>query len=264
MDFANKVIWITGASSRIGEALSCEFSRRGAKLILSSRNETELERVKNSCSGNRSDIAILPLDLSDLENAVKKSIRAVSCFGHIDILVNNGGISQRSLAQDTTLAVDREIMTINYFGQIELTKAVLPHMLERGSGHIVVVSSIMGRMATPLRSAYCASKHALHGFFDALRAEVWRKNIKVTLALPASIRTSISQNALTGNGSRHEKLDAQQAGGLGADDCAAQIVKAVEKAKEEVLIGPPVKYVLFARTLLPRLYSWGIRRARVT
>ncbi len=204
------------------------------------------------------------MDLARLDRVEEGAKQALSLFGRVDILVNNGGISQRSLVKDTPLDVDLEIMKVNYFGQIALTKAVLPQMLERRSGHIVVVSSIMGRMATPLRSAYCASKHALHGFFDALRAEVWRDNIKVTLVLPASIRTNISVNALTGDGKAYGKMDGQQEKGLSVEACSKQILKAVAGGREEVLIGPPVKHVLLVRNLLPRIFSWGIRRAQVT
>ncbi len=264
MEFANKVVWITGASSGIGEALAYGFSEKGARLILSSRNESELMRVKQNCAGAPDKSVILPFDLEHIDTMPDIAAQAIAAFGAIDILVNNGGISQRSLVKDTTIHVDERIMRINYLGQVALTKAVLPHMLERQSGHIVVVSSIMGVMATPLRSAYCASKHALHGFFDALRAEVWKDNIFVTIVCPASIRTDISINALTGSGQRHGKMDPQQANGMDTSVCAAKIMDVVKKKREQCIIGPPVKHAALLKRFMPGLYSTIICRAKVT
>ena len=266
MDFIGKVVWITGASAGIGEDLAKTFSKQGSKLVLSARNETELKRVKADCAGSESDISVLPFDLANLDLTRVKEItkQGLACFGKIDILINNGGISQRSLVKDTDISVDMKIMDINYFGQIALTKAVLPHMLERKSGHLVVVSSVMGKMSTPLRSAYCASKHALHGFFDALRSEIYLDNIKILLVCPASIKTDISLNALTGNGNEFGKMDEQQANGLSVEICSKQILQAIHKNKEEILVGPPIKNVVFLKRFFPGLYSSVIKKAKVT
>ncbi len=264
MELSNKVIWITGASSGIGEALAYGFSKQGARLILSSRNESELMRVKQNCAGASDDSMILPFDLERLDVVPEIAAKGIAAFGAVDVLVNNGGISQRSFVKDTAIEVDERIMRINYLGQIALTKALLPHMMERKSGHIVVVSSIMGIMATPLRSAYCASKHALHGFFDALRAEVWKDNIFVTIVCPASIRTDISVNALTGSGQRHGIMDPQIANGMDPSVCAEKIMDAVKKRREQCIIGPPVKHATLLKRFMPGLYSKIIRRAKVT
>ena len=206
MSFKNKVVWITGASSGIGKALAIELSQQKVKLILSSRNKEELELVKKQCQ-NSSEIEILPLDLEDYLNVQKKVDKAIALFDKVDILVNNGGISQRSLAKETQIAVDKRIMDVNYLGTVALSKALLPHFIKNKKGHFVVTTSIVGKIGTPLRSSYAASKHALHGFFDSLRAEQYKNNIIVTLVCPGFVHTNISLNALTGDGSPQKKMD---------------------------------------------------------
>jgi short-subunit dehydrogenase len=199
MPFSDKIVWITGASSGIGKALALELSHQNAKLILSSRKKEDLELVKEECK-NIADVKIITLDLEDYTNLEIKADEAIAAFGKVDILVNNGGISQRSLVKDTNILVDKRIMDINYLGNIALTKAILPHFIENKSGHFVVTSSIVGKIGTPLRSSYAASKHALHGFFDSLRTEVYQDNIVVTLICPGFVNTNVSKNALTGDG----------------------------------------------------------------
>jgi len=263
MSFRDQIIWITGASSGIGEALAYAFSREGAKLILSGRREAELERVRQGCD-NAGAHLVLPLDLAQYEALAEKARTALDHFGRVDILINNGGVSQRSLAKETTLAVDVEIMNINFFGTVALTKAVLPGMLERKSGHIVIISSVVGRVGTPLRSAYAASKHALHGFFDSLRAEVWRENIKVTIVCPGFIRTNVSINARAGNGQMHGRMDRAQDQGMSPEACASKILSAVASGKEEVLIGGKEINGVYLKRFLPTVFSRVIRKARVT
>ena len=200
--FKNKVVWITGATSGIGEALAKEFALQGAKIIISSRRIEELERVKNLLKLPEGDLLILPLDLEDLSNINILSQLVINKFGRIDILVNNGGISQRSLTKDTSIETDRKLMEVNFFGTVALTKSVLPYFLKQKGGHIVVVSSIVGKFGFHLRSAYAASKHALHGFFESLRMEIYNENVKVLIVCPGKIRTNISINAYTGDGSK--------------------------------------------------------------
>ena len=194
--FRDRVVWITGASSGIGEALSVAFSREGAQLILSARRAEELERVRQSCDAPDRH-RIEPLDLMDA-NAIA---RVAASVGPVNVLIHSGGVSQRSLAMQTDLAVERAIMDLNFFGTVALTKAVLPSMIARKSGHIVPISSVVGYVGTPLRSAYAASKHALHGYFDSLRAEVAKDGIAITIVCPGYIRTDVSRNAMTGDGS---------------------------------------------------------------
>lgn len=236
----NKVIWLTGASSGIGETLAYELSKKGAKLIISARRKDELERVKGNClTKAQPNIRLLPLDLSEPSTLNLCAEAAIQLFGHVDILINNAGISQRSLAKDTVLEVDRRIMEVDYFGTIALTKYILPHFLKRKSGHFVVVSSVMGKMGTPYRSGYAAAKHALHGFFDSLRAELWRetRNIQVTLICPGWIRTNITLNALTGVGEKLNQMDRATHEGLTPLQFAIKMIRAIERRKEEVYIG---------------------------
>ncbi|MGE0101498.1 MAG: SDR family oxidoreductase [Blastocatellales bacterium] len=262
MSFRDKVVWITGASSGIGEATAVALSREGAKLILSARRETELERVRNSCPGPHENIYVLPMDVGQLDLAAEKTAIAESIFGPVDILILNAGISQRSPVSQTDLDVELKIMNVNFNGVIALTKAVLPSMLERKSGHLVVVSSLMGYLDTPLRATYSASKHAVQGYFDSLRAELWRDGIKVTVICPGFVRTAISVNALTADGSPHARMDPGQARGISSEKCAAAMLKAIERGREETLIGGVEVLAVYLKRLVPRIYSKVARRIR--
>jgi short-subunit dehydrogenase len=260
----NKVIWITGASSGIGEALAYELAQRGARLILSARRKDELERVKGNCLASaQPGVRILPLDLEKPDTLRLSTEAAIQLFGRVDILINNGGISQRSLVADASLAVDRRIMEINYFGAIALTKYLLPHFIQRSEGHYVNVTSLTGKFGTPYRSGYAASKHALHGFFDAVRAEHHKDNISVTMVCPGFIRTSLTLSALTGDGSPLNKMDARQYKGMPADACARQIVFAIEKKKQEVYIGGREVLGVYFKRFFPTLFSKLIRKVAV-
>jgi short-subunit dehydrogenase len=263
----HKVIWITGASSGIGEALAYELALKGARLILSARRKEELERVKGNCPhAAQADVRILPVDLSRPETLKISTEAAVQLFGHIDILVNNGGITQRSFAGDTMPEVDRRLMEVNYFGPVALTKYLLPHFANRKQGHFVTVSSLTGIFGTPYRSGYAASKHALHGFFDSLRAELWKSfknDIAVTMVCPGFIRTSLTLYAVTGDGSPLGKMDGAQYTGKPADWCARKIVKAMERRKQEVYIGGRETLGVYFKRLFPGLFSMYIRSAKV-
>lgn len=262
-ELAGRVIWITGASSGIGEALVHALAGRKNRIVISARREGDLERVKREAGGGDDEIVVLPLDLADGAALGSKADEVLKRMGRIDVLINNGGISQRSLILDTNMDVYRKLMEVNYFGTIGLTKAVLPGMIRRGGGHVVVVSSLAGKFGTPLRSGYCASKHALHGFFETLRAELWRERIKVTMICPGFIRTDVSVNALTGDGSKQRTMDEAQERGMLPADCAARIVRAVERDEEEVLIGGKEVVMAHVKRLWPGLYSQLIRRVKV-
>ena len=257
-----KTIWITGASSGIGEALVKAYDTLGVRMIISARNKIALERVKNQTK-NPNNIYLLPLDLSDSKSFPSKSKEAIEAFGKIDVLINNGGISQRSLAAETSLEVDRRIMEVNFFGTISLTKELLPHFIKNKSGHFVVISSLVGKFGTPYRSAYAASKHALHGFFDALRAEHYADNIRITIVCPGFIRTNVSINALTGDGSILNEMDEAQDKGMPPDECAKQIISAIENQKEEVLVGGKEKYAVYLKRFFPKIFSKILRKAKV-
>lgn len=258
---ANKVVWITGASGGIGEALARVAAQQGAKLVLSARRVDELERVRLACSDpNR--VAVLPLDLMDFD-AVKAAADAQLCFGPVDILVNNAGATQRSLTLETEMSVYRRLMELDYFAPVALTRAVLPGMVERKRGHVVMVSSVAGKFGAPLRSGYCAAKHALNGFTEAVRAELWREGVHFTTACPGFVRTQISVNALAGDGGAHGKMDEAQAKGMAPQLCAEKIWKAVAANREEVLIGTEAQLVHLKR-FLPGAFSQVIKRAKVT
>ena len=258
-----EVIWITGASSGIGEALAHLFDRRGARLVLSSRREDELRRVRDRCAHPERHL-VLPLDLGEPESLEAAAARALEHFGQVDVMVHNGGLSQRSRAEETALAVDRRIMEVDYFGAVALTKALLPSMLGRGSGRIVVVSSLVGKIGTPLRSGYSAAKHALHGFFDSLRAEVHDRGVRVTLVCPGFIRTEVSIHALTGDGTPQGTLDRAQAEGMSPETCAEKMARALDRGRDEVLIGGKEVWAVRLNRLAPALFRHLIRRVRVT
>ncbi|HTI07019.1 MAG TPA: SDR family oxidoreductase [Puia sp.] len=234
--FTDKVIWITGASSGIGESLAYAFSAEGARLILSSRRTEELERVKKACA-NPGQVNVLPLDLLDTATLEARTAQAIAAFGHIDIMVHNGGISQRSLAIETRLEIHRQVMELDYFSYVALTNYLLPHFTQRRSGHFVIMSSVMGKLGTPMRSSYAAAKHALHGYFDCLRAEMSSYNVKVTILTPGYIRTNISLHALTKDGTPLGALSGNIEKGLPAGKAARQILHALAKGKFEAYIG---------------------------
>ena len=234
--FTGKVVWITGASSGIGEALAYAFSAAGAKLLLSSRRTEELERVKAACA-HPEFARVLPMDLTKMDSFGARTAEAIGAFGQVDIMIHNGGITQRSLVIETDLEVHRRVMELNYFSYVALTKALLPHFEQRKSGHFVVTSSVMGKIGTPMRSAYAASKHALHGFFDCLRAEVAASNIQVTVLTPGYIQTNISQHALTKDGSELGTTSENIATGFPADKAASQILREIGRGSFEAYIG---------------------------
>ena len=237
MSFKDQIVWITGASSGIGEALAYAFVDEGARVILSARRKEELERVKTACGDKAERCIVIPLDLTDADSLQRASQTVFEKVGRVDVLVNNGGISQRSLVHETDLSVDRRLMEINYFGHVTLTKLLLPQMIQQGGAHIVVLSSLTGKFGFPLRSAYAATKHALHGFFDTLGLELFDKKVFVTLVCPGRINTPISMSALTKDGTPHAQMDPGQANGIPAEDCAQQILAAVRKRKKEIYIG---------------------------
>lgn len=264
MSFSNKIVWITGASSGIGKALAIELSNQNAKIILSSRKKDDLELVKKACK-NSDDVKIILLDLEDYSNFQPKVNEAISAFGRVDILVNNGGISQRSLVNDTHISVDKRLMDINYLGTVGLSKAILPHFIKNKNGQFVVTTSIVGKIGTPLRSSYAASKHALHGFFDSLRAENYKNNITVTLVCPGFVNTNVSINALTGDGSPQEKMDLATQNGIQPERFAKLMAKAIRKKKEEVYIaGAKEKLAVYVKRFYPKILSIMIRKLSVT
>jgi len=254
MKFKDKIIWITGAASGIGEALAYKSVEYGGKLILSDIDEPGLAKVVSACESSGASVLNLPFDLSSGESIEKAVLRVMEHFGRVDVLINNGGISQRSLTWETPLEVDYKIMHINFFGAVLLTKAVLPYMMEQGGGYIAATSSITGKFGFPLRSAYAASKHATQGFFETLGIELAGRNISVTIAMPGRVQTNISMHALTREGTPHGKMDPGQATGISADLCARKYLDAGYKKKHEVLIGGKELMMVHIRRFLPSLF----------
>lgn len=258
----SKIVWITGASSGIGEALVYEYFKAGDKLIISGRNRDELFRVKGNCQ-NSFNVHVLAFDLSETETLLNKAEDAIKIFGKIDILINSGGVSQRALSLETSLTTEQKIMDTNFWGTVVLSKAVLPLMIKSGGGQIVVISSLVGKFGTKFRSAYSASKHALHGYFDSLRSEVYDKNIDITIVCPGFIKTNVSINALTASGKKQETMDDAQANGMSAKECAGEIIKAISAKKEEVYIGGSETKAVLLKRFFPKLFSKKIREAKV-
>jgi dehydrogenase/reductase SDR family protein 7B len=252
--FEGKVAWITGASSGIGECLVYSFIKSGATIIASSNEPSELERVKNNCGNLSAKVLIAPFDLSDTTGIEKFVAEQVEKAGRIDYLLNIGGISQRATIEDTPLWLDRKIMEINYFGTIALTKAVLPYMIKQKSGHILATSSISGRFGFPLRSAYSASKQALHGFFETLQIENKKYNIRSSVIIPGRVRTKISIRALDSKGKDHGKMDAGQSKGITPEKAAKTIIRGMKRNKREILVGSSELTMLFIRRYFPRLF----------
>lgn len=262
MTFTNKVVWITGASSGIGKALALELSQHDCKLILSSRREDALNEVKSQCK-QPDNVAVLPLDLADYQNMKPIAEKGISCFGKVDLLINNGGISQRSPIIETSIDVDKKLMEVDYLGTVALTKALLPHFMNQKSGQFVTVTSLMGKFASPYRSGYCGAKHALHGFFDALRLEHEKDGISVTLICPGFVNTDIARNALIGNGNKQNSQDEATEKGLPVNVFAKRMLKAIYKKKFEVYIGKKEVLGIYLKRYFPKFLHWFTLRSVV-
>lgn len=257
------VVVITGASSGLGKECARVFHAAGARLVLCGRDASRLQQVVQeltaSSTGSQRQQTYTPctviFDLADKDTVDRAAEEILKCYGQVDVLINNAGISYRGSILDTHLSVQRDVMETNYFGPIALTQALLPSMVHRRSGHIVVISSIQGKIAIPYRSAYAASKHATQAYFDCLRAEIERYGIPVTVISPGYIRTSLSLNAVTGDGSKYGVLDKTTATGRDPRDVAQAVLTAVRhRSKDIVLAGPLPTLALYLRTLWPALF----------
>lgn len=233
MAFAGQVVWITGASSGIGAALARALAAQGAHLILSGRNEAALKEL----AAQTGNALVLPFEATDYEAAARAADTAWNWQGHIDMMVNNAGISQRSLAVDTAFPVYERIVAVDLLAPIALTQALLPRMAARRSGRIVMVSSIAGKVGSPMRTGYSAAKFGLFGYSDALRAEVAGLGIKVHVIAPGSIRTNVSRNAVTADGSRRGVSDAAIENGLDPDQAAQAMLAAIAAGEREIIMG---------------------------
>ncbi|WP_173021397.1 SDR family oxidoreductase [Lewinella sp. W8] len=251
-----KVVWITGASSGIGEQLCHACAREGADLIISARSKTKLAGVREQVLVHGVRIAVLAFDLEKLDTLPNKVTEALAIYGRVDVLINNAGIALKDWVTATKLEVDRKVMDINYFGPLCLTKGILPHMLERGSGQLVVISSLSGKYGVPKISSYAASKHALHGFYETLRSEIVNSGVFITIIIPGIIQTEITAHALTGDGGNFGKVDKTFQRAYPADKAARKIVRAFLAKQEEVFVGGTEGITL----LINRISPWFLRR----
>jgi len=263
MELPGKTVWITGASSGIGEALAHELSARGARLVLSARRRDELERVRTACA-RPDDHSVVVLDLANPASLEAAARDVLDRLGAPDVVVHNAGVSQRARAEDTGMAVVRRLLEVDFFGTVGLTLHVLPAMLARGSGRFVVVSSLVGKIGTPLRSAYSAAKHALHGWFDSLRAEVHDRGVGVTIVCPGFVRTPLPIHALTGDGAPQGTMDRAQQRGLDPARVAHRLARAIEREEDELLIAGKERFAVHIARFFPGLFRRLIRKARVT
>jgi short-subunit dehydrogenase len=257
MKIQGKIAWITGASSGIGEALATELFREGAMVILTARNLTKLNALKAKLdtieSGRCHVVACDVTKMQDISQSVEKVKQLVN---RLDILINNAGVSQRSYALETDISVDRELFEVNFFSAVAITKGILPWMISTGGGLVVVVTSMAGKFGFRMRSAYAASKHALHGFFETIRAELHEQNIRVTMICPGRVKTDISINSLTGDGKQYGIMDKGQANGVPVEKCARIIVRAIRHNRKEVFIGSLERLLLTIKRLCPALFYW--------
>ncbi len=256
MKFAGKTLWITGASSGIGRAVAIELSEKKCHLILSARNKIDLQKVAEICQKNGSTSRVIPFDLGDPISIASAAKIVLEKEKNIDGLYHFGGISQRSYANETSIEVDRRIFEVNFFGTIELTKMILPNMIGNGGGQIGVTTSIVGKFGFPYRSSYAATKHALHGFFESMRAENVSNKILISMIIPGRVKTNISLNALDKDGNSHSKMDEGQEKGLSSEKTARIIVKNLEKEKKEILVGGNELIMVQIRRFFPRLFYY--------
>lgn len=256
-------VWITGASSGIGEACALRYAARGAGLVLTASSAARLEPVAAECRARgAARVVVLPYDFRELSGIDALAASAWEALGGLDIVYCNAGISQRTTVEDTSMDMIRQIMEINYFAPVSIAKAVLGPMVARGGGHIAVTTSIAGRFGFPLRCGYSSSKSALYGFFETLQAEYYNKGIRVTIVCPGRVRTNISLRALDKGGKAHGQMDPGQDGGMSADRAAQIIVRAIDRGKPEVLVGRKELIMVYIKRFFPGLCAKLARRIK--
>ncbi len=257
--FQNKKIWVTGASSGIGEQLVYQLNAAGAKLIISSRRKEGLEAVKSRAMIPE-NISVVVLDQSS-ETSIKRAFEIVSTeFDSIDILFNNGGISQRSTAMETLPEVERKLFEVNFFGNILLSKLVCAGMIKKQNGQIVITTSLLGKWGFFLRSSLAATKHALHGYYDSMRMEIENQGVLITLVTPGFITTEISKNSMDAYGNAIGSMDNNLAQGLSAEECARRMLVGVAKRKKEFAIGGKEINGLWVKRFFPKMFERILRK----
>jgi len=252
MYFNEKVVWVSGASSGIGEALVYELLDRGATVIASSNDRDQLQRVKKTSGSEKCHVILV--DMLKQESFPGIVSELLQDFKRIDILVHVAGVSQRSLFTEIDMPVFRKIFEINFFGAVALTRTVLPHMIQQGGGQLAAVTSIVGLFGFPLRTAYSASKHAMHGFLESIQAECMDTNIHISLLVPGRVQTDISKHALTANGNVWGRMDKGQESGISTEKAAKKIALALKKKRKKVLIGGKELAIVYVKKYLPGIF----------
>ena len=260
--YSNKTVWLTGASSGIGEAMAVQLAKEKARLILSSENKVELDRVASLCTSHGAETAVYLLDLADTKQVEETTNTIIAAYERIDVLILNAGISQRATALETSMQVHEKIMQVNFMANVFITKAVLPNMIAQGGGHIAVTSSISGKFGFYYRSSYAASKHALHGFFESVLLENRKDKVFVSIICPGRVKTKISYHALEADGKPHAKMDQGQNQGISAEKCAAKYLKAIRKRKKEKLIGGKELLMVYFKRYLPSFFYYMAKRIK--
>ncbi len=264
-DYAGKTVWITGASSGIGAALAHSFALRGAKLILSARRVERLEQVAQHCTGlpgASPEVHILPLDLADLGSLEAKANEVLTRHGAVDVMVHNAGVGQRGSVLETSFEVERRMLDTNYLGPVALTKALLPSMVAKKRGTFVVISSVLGLISVKHRAGYAASKHALHGYFNGLRAELGEHGVEVLMVCPGHVNTEFSLHALRADGRAHGAVDEGQQKGLTPATCAERTMAALDRGKQEIYVAKYETLGVYLNRYAPGLLRSALARAK--
>lgn len=256
-------VWVLGASSGIGKAVALAYAKKGASLVLSARRVNDLEQTQQECKAFTDHVWVEPLDLAESSSHQTVTKRVEEHLGHLDVLFHSGGITSRTEASEATMDVERRMMEVNYFGVISITKAAIP-MLEAAKGHVVVITSVAGKLGTQFRSSYAASKHALHGWFDSLRLEIEPKGMHVTLVCPGYIATPLTVHALTNDGSALGEMSDKQSKGMPADVFAAKLLKKLPSKPHEVIIGGTEVMSIRLKRWAPALLHAILKRSKVT
>lgn len=257
IDLKDKIVWITGASSGIGASLAIQLNTLGAKVIASARRAEKLIELKNNCP-NPQNLMTLPLDITN-PISIENAIATVKQLERLDVVIHNAGIAQKGLVIENEMEVDRKIMETNYFGTVAFTKSIMPIYMKQGYGCFAIVSSFAGVMGIPGRSAYSASKHALHGFFESLKAENISCKLNVSFILPGFINTEITAKGLCGNGSPYGTVETSHRLGMSANQCAKGIIKGLMKSKKRIVVGKIEVFLLTINRISPRLSQYIIK-----
>jgi len=254
MFFNNKVVWITGASSGIGAELAKQLAKQNVKLVLTARRKDALDEVVQECLPHTQHCSVLPADLSETAKWEQITKEAIGVYGHIDVFIHSAGLSQRSAAKDTSMDTIRKIMEVNFFATVAISKYLLPHFMERGSGHLVPISSMAGLMGFPKRTGYAASKHAVKGFFETMQTEMDVPGMNITIISPGRINTPISMSAITASGELHGKMDKDLLNGIPVSECAAKIIRGIEKNKKHVIVARAERFLWWFWWFIPSVY----------